>query len=257
MILFVFDNTFDGLLCCLFEAYRQKRFPDRLLSHREPLPLFYDQKVEIITDAARADRVWKGVRNKISRTAATSLTVSWLGECPEIATLLFRYMRKALDAPRSIETDFADPDVLAVSQWSKKVAWEKSRVLQFMRFQKISDGTYVGVMEPLYDVLPATLPHFRDRFSDQPWMVYDLKRNYGYYYDLHETREIRFPAGEFPIRANGRLESALLDENEQLFQQLWKKYYAATTIRERANPKVHRQFMPVRFWKYLTEKQNS
>lgn len=42
------------------------------------------------------------------------------------------------------------------------------RVLQFMRFQKTADGTYFGIMEPLYNVLSLTVRHFRDRFADQP-----------------------------------------------------------------------------------------
>ena len=39
------------------------------------------------------------------------------------------------------------------------------------------------------------------------------------------------------------------------FQQLWKTYFKSTTIKERLNPRKHKQDMPVRYWKYLTEKQ--
>ena len=47
------------------------------------------------------------------------------------------------------------------------------RVLQFMRFQKTADQVYFGIMEPLYNVYPLTIHHFRDRFADQPWIIYD------------------------------------------------------------------------------------
>ena len=43
-------------------------------------------------------------------------------------------------------------------------------------------------------------------------------------------------------------------EDEQLFQQLWRTYFKTIAIKERINPKLHRQNLPVRFWKYLTEK---
>lgn len=72
----------------------------------------------------------------------------------------FRYMRKVTDAPASIEQNFADPDVLGVYQLSKKVADERMRVLQFMRFQKTADQVYFGIMEPLYNVYPLTIHHF-------------------------------------------------------------------------------------------------
>ena len=37
--------------------------------------------------------------------------------------------------------------------------------------------------------------------------------------------------------------------------KLWKEYFNAINIKERNNPKLHRQNLPVRYWKYLTEKQ--
>ena len=43
------------------------------------------------------------------------------------------------------------------------------------RFQKTADGTYFGIMEPLYNVLSLTVRHFRDRFADQPWIIYDAR----------------------------------------------------------------------------------
>ena len=43
--------------------------------------------------------------------------------------------------------------------------------------------------------------------------------------------------------------------DEELFQKLWKEYFKAINIKERNNPKLHRQNLPARFWKHLTEKQ--
>ena len=54
---------------------------------------------------------------------------------------------------------------------------------------------------------------------------------------------------------DGRLDEELMDKDERLFQQLWKTYFKAICIKERWNPRKHRQDMPVRYWKYLTEKQ--
>ena len=51
------------------------------------------------------------------------------------------------------------------------------------------------------------------------------------------------------------LDESLMDKDEKLFQQLWKTYFKAICIKERMNPRKHRQDMPVRYWKYLTEKQ--
>ena len=46
--------------------------------------------------------------------------------------------------------------------------------------------------------LPSTmvLAYATDRFADQRWLLYDLKRSYGYYYDLREATEVRFKEPE-------------------------------------------------------------
>ena len=67
------------------------------------------------------DRVWKGLQKRLSAMALSVITVTWLSELPETDMLLFRYIRKAIDAPRTIELNFGDPDVLEVSKVWKKV----------------------------------------------------------------------------------------------------------------------------------------
>lgn len=256
MIIFIYDKTLEGLLTSVFEAYSRKTFPDLLVAEGEVLPLFYDELFTVVTDLEKADRVWKGLENKLSRVSLSYITVSWLSELPEVGILLFRYMRKVLDSPKIIEMNFGDPDILTLSQIWKKVGQEKQRIQQFLRFQKAADGTYFAAMESLYDVLPLTIPFFKDRFADQCWLIYDLKREYGYYYDLKEVLEVRFEKKEEHL-LSGFLSEEMMDKDEKLFQQLWQQYFKSIAIKERSNPKLQRQHMPVRFWKYLTEKQST
>ena len=155
-----------------------------------------------------------------------------------VRPLLFRYIRKAIDASRSIETNFADPDVLEFSRMWKRVDWERIRMLQFVRFQKAADGTYFAAVEPEKNVLPLITGHFKDRFADQCWLIYDIKRAYGYYYDLKEVRNVVF--GEDSREGHlvtGILDESLMDKDEKLFQQLWKTYFKAICIKERLNPR--------------------
>lgn len=256
MNIFLYDATFGGLLTAVFEAYSRRTFPDVLLPEEEPLPLFYDEVFTVLTDEEKSGRVWRGLQKKLSSTALACLAQCWLAEEPETPMLLFRYIRKVIDAPRSIETNFADPDVLAFSRMWKRVDWERLRLIQFIRFQKAADGTFFAAVEPEKNAIPLVIGHFKDRFADQRWLIYDIKRAYGYYYDLKEVREVTF---EEDNRAEhlvtGMMDESLMDKDEKLFQSLWKAYFKSICIKERLNPKKHRQDMPVRYWKYLTEKQ--
>ena len=256
MIIFVFDNTFEGLLTSVFEAYSRRVFPDALFPEGEPLPLFHDEVFTVITEEEKAKRVWRGPQKKLSSGALSCLAQCWLAEEAETPMLLFRYIRKAIDAPRSIETNFADPDVLEFSRMWKRVDWERLRMLQFIRFQKAADGTFFAAVEPEKNALPLAIDHFKDRFADQPWLIYDIKRAYGFYYDLKEVRQVTFEEGSREGHlVTGMLDESLMDKDEKLFQQLWKTYFKAICIKERLNPRKHKQDMPVRYWKHMTEKQ--
>ncbi|NDV60428.1 TIGR03915 family putative DNA repair protein [Bacteroides sp. 519] len=254
MIVFVYDKTLDGLLTAVFDAYFRKTFPDVLLAEGEPFPLFYDESFHVTADEEKAVRVWKALEKKLSKSALSLITMCWLSELPEVDILLFRYIRKAIDTPKTIELNFGDPDVLALSKIWKRVNYEHHRIIQFARFQKAADGTFFAPFEPEFNVLSTTIEHFKDRFADQKWLIYDTKRQYGYYYDLKTVEEVTFETKDAHL-ISGMLDESLMDEDEKLFQELWKTYFKSIAIKERLNPRLHKQHIPVRYWKYLTEKQ--
>ena len=256
MIIYQYDGTFDGMLTAVFDAFDRKVFPDVLMKEGGTLPLFHEELYAVQTSEEKAQRVWRGLEKKLSAAALSCLTQCWLSELPEVATTAFHYIRKTFVSGRSIETNFADPDVLLLAKIWKKVDWERIRLMQFVRFQKAADNTYFAAVEPQFNALPLVVSHFQDRFADQAWIIYDLRRRYGYYYDKHTVAEVTFDDGSQGSHlVTGMLDHSLMHEEECLYQRLWQTYFKATCIRERLNPRKHRQDMPVRYWKYLTEKR--
>ena len=253
LIIFQYDRTFDGMLTVVFDAYARRSFPQVIQGTDEPLPLFYDEVHPVITDEAKAGRVWKALEKKLSKDALSCLTVSYLSELPELDLHLFRYICKNIDSPVSLENNLADDDILFVTNTFRKMLYERLRMMQFIRFQKAADGTYFGIMEPQYNVLPLAIAHFKDRFADQPFVLYDKRRHYGYYYDQHEVTQVTFDES-LPHFVTGKLDESLMADDEKLFQELWRTYFKAVCIRDRLNPRKQRKDMPVRYWKYLTEK---
>ncbi|MCL1821942.1 MAG: TIGR03915 family putative DNA repair protein [Prolixibacteraceae bacterium] len=253
MIVYIYDKSFEGLLTTVFDAYGRKIFPDSILPEGAVHPMFTEQVFHVNTDEKKASRVWNMLTKKLSANVCNMLMYAWLADDERDEDSLFRYIRKAVDAPLSIENNFADKDILKVHQIAQKVAHESQYLKQFVRFQKAADDIFFAPVSPRYNALPLTITHFKDRFSDQKWVIYDLKRKFGFYYDLHSVVEITF--GEDEHLLSGKLDEKLMAEDEKLFQDLWKGYFKALTIKERLNPSLQRQHMPRRFWKYLTEKQ--
>lgn len=259
MTCYSFDNTLDGLLTAVFEAFALHEQPEMLLAEGDPVPLFCDRLYAVPTDTEKAGRVWKGLEKRLPKNVVKMLAVSFLSEMHELNNPLFQYICKVFRQPEGtegIERNFADPDILAVTNIARKVNHEQHRMKQFIRFQKAKDGTYLAVISPDHNVLPLVIDHFADRFNDQPWLIYDAKRHYGFYYDgTGEPVRITFEdesSVTFNL-ANGRLNDEVLSDDDQLLQDLWRTYFKAICIRERLNPRKQLQDMPRRYRKYLTE----
>ena len=266
MTVFTFDGTMDGLLTAVFDAFLLKEQPEELLKDGDPLPLFCEHIYKVFTDEEKARRVWAGMEKQLSREALRLVSVSWLSELRELNTPLFRFICKVFKQPRAsegrgqgcgIERNYADPDVLAVTNIARRVLHEQLRMKQFVRFQKAKDGTYLGVVSPDHNVLPIVIDHFQDRFNDQPWLIYDAKRHYGYYYCPGDgVIRVTFEdesAVPFDL-SSGKLDTTILSADDQMLQDLWRTYFKAICIRERMNPRKQLQDMPRRYWKYMTEK---
>jgi probable DNA metabolism protein len=253
MNIFSFDNTFEGLLTLVFECYSRNQFPDEILSGEGSQHVLFGSAITISTDVRKAERVWKGIIAHSSEENAHRIYRVFLSGLTDTPLLLMKYIRLIIDSAKNVETNFSESVVVEIHKLHQKVCREAQRIHMFTRFQKTLEGSYYASYFPMYDVLPLCIPHFRDRFADQMWIIYDLKRNYGFFYDLKDVSRVVF--SDLKVNPqNGQLHGSLLADDEKLFQQLWKQYFKSICILERKNDKVHRQHLPRRFWKYLPEK---
>jgi probable DNA metabolism protein len=122
----------------------------------------------------------------------------------------------------------------------------------FVRFRLTKDGLYFASIEPDFDVLPLISKHFNSRYADQKWVIYDLKRNYGLYYDLEKVDIINISLPEDFDATKTSQDFFAAEELE--FQTLWQDYFESTNIPSRKNMKLHIRHVPKRYWKYLSEK---
>lgn len=254
MKIYTYDNTFEGLLTCVFDCYNRKDFPVDICSRSGEQRYLFVDSIHVETNPEKAERVWKGILKNLSGKNKQLLFYAYLSEERGIEMKIYRFLRRLFSGHLNLETDFGDSDVLYLTQMSQKVKKEAMYMLQFIRFQRTKDRMYFCGIEPKYDVLPLVLDHYKKRFADQRWMIYDLKRNYGIFYNKDKVEEVVISKKQFDS-INGQVQSALLDESEDFYQKLWRSYFKHIDIQERKNLKLQRQHMPKRFWRYLPEKQ--
>lgn len=253
MNIFLYDSTFEGFLSAVFYAFDTKVFPNKILKTDLFQEDFFAEKFNIYTNKEYAKRVWDGIEKKASKKIGQKVYRVFLSELPDVEMLIFRYLELTFKTSAGIDTDYSNDTVLEFNKIYKKVCMEAHRAVMFIRFQKTADGIYYAPFDPAYNVLPLSIKHFKDRFSDQQWVIYDTRRNYGYYYNLEDVSEIRISNNQVnPF--SGKIDKSIMDNSELDFQELWNDYFNSINIKERKNLKVHKQFLPKRFWKYLPEK---
>jgi probable DNA metabolism protein len=250
---FSYDGTFPGLLSVIFYAYERKDWPEGIIRPGKT-GLLFGETIFVNTDEVNATRVWEGVKRVGGILTCEQLFHAFLSLDDDVEMIIVRYTKELFSKNSCIATNFANDSVLRVSQLEKKVMREAQRMVMFIRFEQAVDGTWFAPITPKYDVLPLVTGHFRLRFTDQPWLIYDTKRGYGFFFDTLLLEQITFENPAFNVMS-GQLNKDVTHVDEDKWQEMWKIYFKQIAIRERTNLKCQQNFMPKRFWKYLTEKK--
>ena len=250
---YTYDGTFEGLLTVLFTIYDWRAAPNSIQPEATAQTGLFAQPAHRETDEALAARVWDGLLRTMDAEARTRLYHVFLSEDAERELLIFRYVDLALRSTQDIAENYANADVRRVQRLAQMMFREKHRMEAFVRFEKTQDELFHATIEPDMDVLPLIAAHFTKRYADQRWLIYDRRRHYGLYYDLTRTDVVQFENSTGAKSTN--ISATVLDEREPLFKLLWQAYFDHVNIPERKNLKLHRRHMPLRYWKYLSEKQ--
>ncbi len=246
-----YDGTFEGLLSAVFEIYELKLTQVKLQTGEWYASAMFENRINVITNEVHVNRVLKGLQQKLSPIGLQRLYMAHIAEMENEDDNLIGYIRYVFDSPQNIEDDYGNRFVMRLSELILMIRREKHRMEAFVRFQKLKDETFYATIEPDFNVLPLIIKHFRNRYADQKWIIYDNKRNYGVYYNLHDTAYINLDFSN--VNKPGDV-GAAFTEDEGIYQSLWQNYFKSVNIPARKNTKLHMRHIPKRYWRHLTEK---
>jgi probable DNA metabolism protein len=249
---YLFDGSLEGILTAVFEWFERKPGDVVLTPKAIHQPDVFNPALEIINNREKADRVWKGLQKKLDQKWLRKLYCCYLSEKAEALNAIFQFACYLFGNEANVEKNYGNAHVLAVSQMATKVEREKHRMEAFIRFQHTEDGIFYCGIDPDFNVIPLIVNHFKNRYADQQWIIFDLKRHYGIHYDLYKVEEITMDLNVDKLKQD---RSSPFSDQETLYAHLWKEYFRSTNIESRKNTKLHVQHVPKRYWKYLTEKQ--
>ena len=248
MKVFIHEPTFEGLLSAIYDAYYSPIKPDIIYSKLVYEENLIDDVIIINSDEAKFQKVYSAIINKISKSVLNKIYYVFLSETKESSNMIYNYVRMGFKLGKDVELYKNNDIVLYMDKTSKRVHDEYHRFTGFVRFKEINNILYSSI-SPVFNILPMLADHFKNRLSNEYFIIHDIKRdialvyNKEYYYltNLSETQK--------DILINTP------DEGE--YENLWKQYFESVNIEERKNPRLQKRMMPRRYWGNMTEMKNN
>ena len=244
---FVYDGTFEGFLTAVYYAYGYKGRCTIIRSENYIHSMISDV-IEVEAEEDKFERVYKSITEKLNDDILRKIYYLYLSEinnCEDIALdylkLCYKYGVKA-NLAKNNET------IIAVDKYCKRVGLEAHRFTGFVRFKEIGYLSFYAEIEPDHNILPLIIKHFKRRFSDQNFIIYDIKREQAVIYNKEEAIITDLS------KENSKMFSNISYDTN--FESLWKTFYSSVNIEERKNHRCRNQHMPKRYWKHLTEISN-
>ena len=240
-VVYEYDGTFEGLLCCVFESFDKKEVPCGIRPMDESQGTLYPVK-SIETDLIKSDRVWASIPRKICPQAADMARLGFLTCAKDKELLILKFLRIGFRCGGRVMSMLTDDTVNALWKAVQFLKNESHYYVEFLRFT-MSGGVLISVIEPKNQVLPMLAPHFCSRLKWETFLIYD--KTHGMALVYQNLKHAVIPIDDLAMPSP--------DENERRYRELWKLLYRTIAVEGRLNPKCRMTHMPKRYWAYMTE----
>ena len=240
---YLYDGTADGLLSAIAWILEEEPDPEQVVLAERKDTLFEDGFF-IGTDATQAEALFFRLR-KQAPDAAHTLYSFMLAEKEEMESSLLHFLSLAFIHGDKVNGHLTHPAVRDIVGVSKKAGRELHRLKGLLRFEKLQDGAYLAKMEPDHNIIHPLAYHFSRRLRAQHWFLYDVRRR----------TAARWNQGSLQFGTIEQFTAPALSADEKKVQALWQAFFKTIAIPDRKNPRLQKSNMPMKYWKYLTEKQ--
>ena len=238
---FLYDGSFEGFLTALSLALESVEASGISRENAAEAGLFPE-----LMNAGADPRKAAGARDLIEQRGSPEswqhVRFAFLSEAPGAETAILEYVKLLAEKGPAADNMLADDRVKKVHGLSARVGGETHRFLGFVRFKELADKTLYSKIEPDHNILALLVPHFRARLGTFNWVIHDARRNNATLY--FKGKLVYAPLASARIIEDGK---------EAEVRELWRHFFKTAAIKERINPGLQRQNVPLKYRKNLTE----
>ena len=243
MKIFITDGSAPSFFTAVFYAFENK---DCFITSDDQIQLSLDSEViKVEYDTQKSERVIKAIAKYDVYAEDDILLV--LRSCDRLKEqTAFEYIKSIIQKKASIRKRLSLPEVIKFNEIMHRITLEAHRLQGFLRFIECVGGVLYAPYSPDNNITDLLMRHFAERLKAEKFIIHDLKRKIVGIYN-----------GNNWILGYADRAEICPSETEKAFESLWMQYYKAVNIEERPHEKQMKGYMPVRYWKFLPEKNKS
>ena len=241
-LVYVYDGSPEGFLCCIYESFARKEIPDDIQTERGQTMLGETVRT-IRTDEDISNKVYFSIREKIGSEAQDFIKKAFLSDLRQKEILLYRLICRGYKRGASIFNDLTEDTVYALTTAVRQIERETHHYLGFIRFSEVR-GILVSEIAPSGRVLPLVKQHFADRFPDEVFIIMDK---------THREALLHRPGQECLFATVDKDFSVSQGDDYRIYEELWKCFHESISIEQRRNDTCQRNHLPKKFRPYMTE----
>lgn len=240
--IFIYEGDYISLLNTIFYLLKNNLKAENIKPENY-VPSFFENKIQLFIP--KNENIMEQMLKSFGMSVIRAMYYVFLSSEENKELLLYYFTYYALQYRKNILYQRNLKCVREVLRISNYVNHENHKMKGFLRFRELKNHLLYAKMAPTNNILFLLSCHFSKRLKNEFWIIKDVKRKIISIYD--KKKFVILSEDEFFI--NLEKES----DNEKEMENLWRTFYQTIGIQERKNDRCRRNFMPKKYWKYITE----
>ena len=240
-MILVYDGSFEGFLSLVYEVYYKKLKPIKIYKTL-PNEMIFEEILELNTSKDNAIKVLNAIKTKFPKELIQRILNIFMCDSKEFELYLLEYIIIGFKETKQLY-NINNSCVFYLNSLEKELFRNVHKLTGFVRFEELEDGTLYAKVESKFNVVYFLGKHFLKRFNNQNFIIHDLNRKLAF---------VKIQ-NDFSVQEVAFFDEPIYSSNEQKFQKLWKSFFSAVTIKERINPKLQTQMVPLLYRTYMSE----
>lgn len=256
-LILICEDTVESVFTAIYEIYERHLNVSSVrlqIGEEDDLRLFARYE-HVVTDYEKAHKVTCTIRSRLGEDAYKDICMALTTTDENKAQAVFGTVVMGLRMTTGnkiayVMDNLSDNNVRKVMTLSRNAGNELHHLIEFVRFEELTQGILMARFSARNKILPMMVPHFADRLPSENFIIYDERHDQAAVHPARQDWVIVDEAGE----KLGILGESLT-EREVDYQNLYRHFVDKIAIVDRKNYELQRNMLPIRFRKYMTEFQ--